>query len=115
MFKLLAGPLRNVRVTVPDVVGVQVNVEELPAVTVSPTGVAGGFDVAPDCAATAANRHAITENGRMCMLNVATERLLNSRRATNSKRDAEEYTRMKRKMARAPMCERCMMRTKIGK
>lgn len=115
MFKLLAGPLRNVKVTVPDVVGIQVNVEELPAVTVSPTGVVGGFDVAPDCAATAVNRHAMTESGKMCILSVATERLMYSRRATDSKRDGEEYTRMKRKMAKAPMCERYMMRTKTRK
>ena len=115
MFKLFAGPLRNVKVTVPDVVGVQVNVEELPAMTVSPTGVVGGFDVAPDCAATAANRHAMTESGKMCILSVAPERLMYSRRPTDSKRDGEEYTRMNRKMARAPMCERYMMRTKIRK
>lgn len=61
LFKSSAGPLRNVRVTVPDVVGVQVNVDDVPAVTVKPGGVFGGFDVDPDCAATAASRHATIE------------------------------------------------------
>ena len=46
----------------PDVVGVQVNVDDFPAVTVKPGGVVGGFDVDPDCAATAASRQPITES-----------------------------------------------------
>ena len=71
LFKSLAGPLRNVSVTVPEVVGVQVNVDEVPAVTVKPGGVVGGFDVGPDCAATAAIMHATTESGEMRILNVA--------------------------------------------
>lgn len=73
LFKSLAGPLRNVRVTVPEVVGVQVNVDDVPAVTVKPGEVVGGFDVDPDCAATASSRHAMTESGEMRILNVATE------------------------------------------
>lgn len=81
-FKLLAGPLRNVKVTVPDVVGVQVNVDDEPAVTVKPGGVVGGFDVGPDCAATVARRHATTESGEMRMLDFATECFVYSRDAT---------------------------------
>ena len=66
-------PLRNVKVTVPDVVGVQVNVDDLPAVTVKPGVVVGGFDVDPDCAATATSRHPRTESGVTRILSVATE------------------------------------------
>lgn len=47
----------------PDVVLVQVNVDDVPAVTVKPGGVVGGFDVDPDCAATATSRLAMTEIG----------------------------------------------------
>ena len=73
LFKSLAGPLRKVRVTGPEVVGVHENVDDSPAVTVKPGGVFGGFDVAPDCAATAAIRHATTE--KMRILNEATRML----------------------------------------
>ena len=83
MFKLFEGPLRNVKVTVPDVVGVQVKVDGFPAVTVKPCGIVGGFDVGPDCAATAANRHAIKVSGAMRILNVATDRFMYSRQTTN--------------------------------
>ena len=74
--KSLAGPLRSVRVTVLEVVGIQVNVDGLPAVTRKPGGVVGGFDVEPDCAATAASRHATRESGEIRILNVATERFV---------------------------------------
>ena len=57
----------------PDVVGVQVNVDDFPAVTVKPGGVVGGFDVDPDCAATAASRHPITESGVNRILKIVTE------------------------------------------
>lgn len=73
LFKSLAGPLRKVRVTVPEVVGVHVNVDDVPAVTEKPGEMVGGFDVGPDCAATAVSRHATTESGEMRILNVATE------------------------------------------
>ena len=82
LFKSLAGPLRKVRVTVPEVVGVQVNVDDVPAVTVEPPGIVGGFDVGPDCAATAASRHATTESGEMRIFYVATEWFVRSRDAT---------------------------------
>lgn len=82
LFKSLVGPLRNVRVTVPEVVGVQVNVDEVPAVTVKPGRVVGGFDVGPDCAATAASRHAIRESGATRILNIATECFVYSGDAT---------------------------------
>lgn len=82
LFKSLARPLRNVRVTVPEVVGVQVNVDDLPAVTVKPDDVVGGFDVDPDCAATVASRHATKESGEMRILNVATECFVYSTDAT---------------------------------
>lgn len=75
MFKSLAGPLRNVRVTLPDVVGFQVKVDDVPAVTVKSGGVVGGFDVDPDCATTAAIRHATIESGEMRIMNVATRML----------------------------------------
>ena len=79
LFKSLAGPLRNVKVTVPDVVGVHVNVAEPPAVTVKPWEIVGGFDVDPDCAAIAVKRHATMESGATRILNVATECLVYSR------------------------------------
>ena len=60
LFRLDAGPLRRVSVMVPEVVGVQVNLVAVPAETVNPGGVVGGFDVDPDCAAAAASRHATT-------------------------------------------------------
>lgn len=82
LFKSLEGPLRNVRVTVPEVVGVQVNVDDVPAVIVKPGGVFGGFDVDPDCAATAASRHATIESGEMRILNVAAECFVYSRDTT---------------------------------
>ena len=82
-FRLDAGPLRNVKVTVPDVVGVQVNVDDLPALTVKPGEVVGGFDVDPDCAATATSRHPITESGVIRILKVATV----SRDAIGSRRE----------------------------
>lgn len=69
LFKSFAGPLRRVKVTVPDVVGVQVNVDDLPAVTVRFGGVVGGFEVDPDCAATAVSRHATIESGATRILN----------------------------------------------
>ena len=71
LFKFFVSPLRRVNVTVPDVVGVQVNVDDWPAVTVNPGGVVGGFDVDPDCAATAATRHATVERRATRMLNFA--------------------------------------------
>lgn len=71
LFRLSEGPSRNVRVTVPEVVGFQVNVDDLPAVTVKPGGVVGGFDVDPDCAAIAVNRHATIESDEMRILSVA--------------------------------------------
>ena len=49
------------------------NVDDLPAVTVKPGGVVGGFEVDPDCAAAAANRYATIESGAMRIVNVATE------------------------------------------
>ena len=55
----------------PEVVGFQVNVDDLPAVTVKPGGVVGGFDVDPDCAAIAVNRHATIESDEMRILIVA--------------------------------------------
>ena len=55
----------------PEVVGVQVNVDDVPAVTVKPDGVVGGFDVDPDCAAIAVSRHATIESEEMRILNVA--------------------------------------------
>ena len=75
LFKSLAGPLRNVRLTLPEVVGVQVKVVDVPAVIVKPGGVVGGFDVDPDCAATAAIRHATIESGEMRIMNVTTRKL----------------------------------------
>ena len=82
LFKSFEGPLRNVKVTVPDVVGVHVNVADFPAVTVKPWEIVGGFDVDPDCPATAAKRHAIMESGAMRILNVATGRFMYPRYAT---------------------------------
>ena len=55
----------------PEVVGVQVNVDDVPAVTVKPGGVFGGFDVDPDCAAIAVSRHATIASAEMRILNVA--------------------------------------------
>ena len=55
----------------PEVVGFQVNVDDLPAVTVNPGGVVGGFDVDPDCAAIAVSRHATTESDEMRISSVA--------------------------------------------
>ena len=55
----------------PEVVGVQVNVDDLPAVTVKPGGVVGGFDVDPDCAAIAVSRHATIESDEMRISRVA--------------------------------------------
>ena len=80
MFKLLEGPLRNVKVTVPDVVGVHVNVAESPAVTVKPWETVGGFDVDPDCAVIAVKKHAIMESEAMRILIVVKEGLVYSRR-----------------------------------
>lgn len=87
MFKLFEGPLRNVKVTVPDVVGVQVNVDDFPTVTVKPCEIVGGFDVDPDCAATAASRLAIMDSGAMRILNVATKAFMYFRQTTKSGRD----------------------------
>ncbi len=86
---MFEGPLRNVKVTVPDVVGVQVKVDDLLAVTVKPGGVVGGLEVDPDCAVTAASRHAITESGAMRIMNVATNYLLYSRDATEVRREGK--------------------------
>ena len=74
--------LRNVRVTVPEVVGVQVNVDDMPAVTVKSGGVVGGFDVDPVCAATAVNKHATIESGENLILNIATKYFVYTRDAT---------------------------------
>ena len=87
MFKLFEGPLRNVKVTVPDVVGVQVNVDDFPAATVKPCEIVGGFDVDPVCAPTAANRLAIMDSGAMRILNVATEVFMYFRQAIKSRSD----------------------------
>ena len=65
--------MRNVKVTVPDVVGVHVNVAESPAVIVKPSGIVGGFDVFPDCAAIAVKRYAIMKSGEMRIVIVVTE------------------------------------------
>ena len=74
--------LRNVRVTVPEVVGVQVKVDDMPAVTVKPGRVVGGFDVDPVCAATTANKHATIKSGENLILNVATKYFVYTRDAT---------------------------------
>ena len=55
------------------------NVDDLPAVTVRPGAVVGGFDVDPDCAATATSRHAIAERGETRILKVATDCFVYSR------------------------------------
>ena len=88
LFKSFELPLRNVRVTVPEVVGVHVNVDDVPAVTVKPGGVVGGFDVDPDCAATAASRHATIESGKMRILKNA---LCIQETRLERRRNGEEY------------------------
>lgn len=93
LFRLSEGPLRNVNVTVPDVVGVQVNGDELPAVTVRPGEVVGGFDVAPVCAATAASRPAITESAAIRIVNVATERFVYTKCAAKLRRESRIESR----------------------
>ncbi len=92
MFRLFDGPLRNVKVTVPDVVGVQVKVDDLPAVTVKPGVVVGGFEVDPDCAATAASRHAMIESGAMRIMNYSL--LLYSRDATELRREGKSTQKL---------------------
>ena len=51
------------------------NVDDLPAVTVKPDEIVGGFDVGPDCAATAASRYETIESGAMRILNVVAKKL----------------------------------------
>ena len=58
------------------------NVDDMPAVTVKPGGVVGGFDVDPVCAATAANKHATIKSGENLILNVATKYFVYTRDAT---------------------------------
>lgn len=68
LFKSLAAPLRSVRVTGPDVVGVQVRVAGCPAVTMKPDETVGGFGPVPVCATTAASRQARTDKGAIRMM-----------------------------------------------
>ena len=63
------------------------NVDDLPAVTVSPGDVVGGFDVDPDCAATATRRHAIAEIGETRIFYVATDCLVYSKDAAKLRRE----------------------------
>ena len=69
-FKLLAAPLRSVRVTGPEVVGVQVRVAGCPAVTIKPDETVGGFGPVPVCATTAASRQARAGKGARRMMTV---------------------------------------------
>lgn len=67
-------------------------VDDVPAVMVKPGGVVGGFDVDPDCAATAAIRHATIESGEMRIMNVATRMLCVSKRRDQMKgRERDRY------------------------
>ena len=68
LFKSLAAPLRSVRVTGPDVVGVQVRVAGCPAVTVKPDETVGGFGPVLVCATTAASRQARADKGARRMM-----------------------------------------------
>ena len=70
VFKSLAAPLRNVRVTGPEVVGVQVRVAGCPAVTVKPDETVGGFGPVLVCAMTAASKQARAEMGARRMMMV---------------------------------------------
>ena len=70
LFKSLAAPLRSVRVTGPEVVGVQVRVAGCPAVTIKPDETVGGFGPVPVCATTAASRQASAEKGARRMVTV---------------------------------------------
>lgn len=68
LFKLLAAPLRKVKVTGPGVVGFQVKVAGWPAVTMKLDGTVGGLDVLPDCAMAVAIRQTSSDSGAKCML-----------------------------------------------
>ena len=59
---------------------------------VKPGVVVGGFDVDPDCAATAAIRHATIESGEMRIMNVATRMLcVFKRRDQMMERERDKY------------------------
>ena len=70
VFKSLAAPLRSVRVTGPEVVGVQVRVAGCPAVTMKPDETVGGFGPVLVCATTAASKQARAEMGARRMMMV---------------------------------------------
>ena len=70
VFKSLAAPLRSVRVTGPEVVGVHVRVAGCPAVTVKPDETVGGFGPVLVCATTAASKQARAEIGARRMMTV---------------------------------------------
>ena len=68
LFRSLAAPLRRVSVTGPWVVGFQVKVAGLPAVTMKSEETVGGLALEPVCAATAAMRQARAEKGARRMM-----------------------------------------------
>ena len=59
------------------------NVDDLPAVTFKFGGVVGGFEVGPDCAATAVSRHATIESGATRILSGGTEFCMYTRSRVN--------------------------------
>jgi hypothetical protein len=68
LLKLLAAPLRNVKVTGPDVVGFQVKVAGWPAVIMKLEGTVGRLEVLPLCATAVAIRQARKDSGARCMV-----------------------------------------------
>ncbi len=70
VFKSLAAPLRSVRVTGPEVVGLQVRVAGCPAVTIKSDETVGGFGPVLVCATTAVSRQARAEKGARRMMTV---------------------------------------------
>ena len=65
--RLLDAPLRSVKLMGPGLVGFQVKVDGLPAVTMKLDETVGGFAVFPDCAIAAAIRQAIADSEKRCI------------------------------------------------
>lgn len=67
LFRSFDAPLRNVNVTVPEVVGVHLKVVDCPAVIMKPGGIIGGLAVEVS-AATAASKQATAASGAKCIM-----------------------------------------------